>query len=106
MATVVRADPGRRRHVDRINVVGRVLLARQFDLRLRINDDLQNPIVFVDQFWRVGMHSDMGIKSLLLRDLLRFAIVKRASASRSSGEWNDDDFDVLADGAVVARNSR
>ena len=25
-------------------------------------------------------------------------ILKRASASRSSGEWGDDDFDVLADG--------
>jgi hypothetical protein len=23
-------------------------------------------------------------------------ILKRASASRSSGEWNDDDYDVLA----------
>jgi hypothetical protein len=30
-------------------------------------------------------------------------ILKRASASRISGEWNDDDFDVLADGAVVGR---
>jgi hypothetical protein len=30
-------------------------------------------------------------------------IIKRASASRLSGEWNDDDFDVLADGAVVGR---
>jgi hypothetical protein len=30
-------------------------------------------------------------------------ILKRASASRSSGEWNDDDFDVLADGVVVGR---
>jgi hypothetical protein len=30
-------------------------------------------------------------------------ILKRASASRSSGQWNDDDFDVLADGAVVGR---
>src|SRR5919204_4574744 len=29
--------------------------------------------------------------------------VRRASASRPSGEWNDDDFDVLADGAVVGR---
>ena len=28
-------------------------------------------------------------------------ILKRASASRPSGEWNEDDFDVLADGAVV-----
>jgi len=26
-------------------------------------------------------------------------ILKRASASRLSGEWNDDDYDVLADGA-------
>ena len=30
-------------------------------------------------------------------------LLKRASASRSSGEGNDDDFDVLADGAVVDR---
>jgi hypothetical protein len=30
-------------------------------------------------------------------------ILKRASASRISDEWNDDDFDVLADGVVVGR---
>jgi hypothetical protein len=30
-------------------------------------------------------------------------ILKRASASRPSGEWNADDFDVLADGVVVGR---
>jgi hypothetical protein len=30
-------------------------------------------------------------------------ILKRASASRPSGEWNDDDFDVLAASAVVGR---
>ena len=30
-------------------------------------------------------------------------ILNRASASRPSGEWSDDDFDVLADGAVVGR---
>jgi hypothetical protein len=30
-------------------------------------------------------------------------ILKRASASRPSGQWNDDDFDVLADSAVVGR---
>jgi hypothetical protein len=29
--------------------------------------------------------------------------LKRAAASRLSGEWNDDDYDVLADGAVVGR---
>jgi len=30
-------------------------------------------------------------------------ILKRASASCPSGEWDDDDFDVLADGVVVGR---
>jgi hypothetical protein len=30
-------------------------------------------------------------------------VVSKASASRPSGECNDDDFDVLADGAVVGR---
>src|SRR5262249_51157882 len=30
-------------------------------------------------------------------------ILKRASDSRPSGQWNDDDYDVLADGAVVGR---
>jgi hypothetical protein len=30
-------------------------------------------------------------------------IVKRASASRPSGEWNAEDFDVIADGVVVGR---
>jgi len=30
-------------------------------------------------------------------------LLKRASASHLSGEWNDDDYDVLADGAVVDR---
>jgi hypothetical protein len=30
-------------------------------------------------------------------------ILKRASASRLSGQWNEDDFDVLADGVVVGR---
>jgi hypothetical protein len=30
-------------------------------------------------------------------------ILKRASASRRSCEWSEDDYDVLADGAVVGR---
>jgi hypothetical protein len=30
-------------------------------------------------------------------------ILKRASASRSSGDWSNDDYDVLAEGAVVGR---
>jgi hypothetical protein len=30
-------------------------------------------------------------------------IFKRASASRPSGQWSDEDFDVLANGIVVGR---
>jgi hypothetical protein len=33
-------------------------------------------------------------------------ILKRASASRTSGERNDDDFNVRAEGAVLGRISR
>src|SRR5262249_14140968 len=32
-----------------------------------------------------------------------YLILKRASASRPSGQWDDSDFDVLADGVVVGR---
>jgi hypothetical protein len=35
-----------------------------------------------------------------------YLILKRASASRPSGDWNDDDYDVLADGVVVGRIMR
>jgi hypothetical protein len=30
-------------------------------------------------------------------------ILKRASVSRSSGQWSDDDYDVLENGVVVGR---
>jgi hypothetical protein len=30
-------------------------------------------------------------------------ILKRGSASRSSGQWRDDDYDVLENGIVVGR---
>jgi hypothetical protein len=30
-----------------------------------------------------------------------YLTLKRASASRPSGEWDDDDYDVLADGVIV-----
>jgi hypothetical protein len=33
-------------------------------------------------------------------------ILKRASASRSSGEWSDDDYDVLAQALWSAASSR
>ena len=32
-----------------------------------------------------------------------YLVLKRASDSRPSGEWNDDDYDVLADRVVVGR---
>jgi len=32
-------------------------------------------------------------------------ILKRASASRPSGQWSENDYDVLADGAVVGRHA-
>jgi hypothetical protein len=32
-----------------------------------------------------------------------YLTLKRASTSRPSGEWNDDDFEVLAEGVVVGR---
>jgi hypothetical protein len=32
-----------------------------------------------------------------------YLTLKRASASRLSGEWNEDDFDVLCEGTVVGR---
>jgi hypothetical protein len=31
-------------------------------------------------------------------------ILKHALASRPSGPWNDDDYDVLADGVVIGRD--
>jgi hypothetical protein len=34
---------------------------------------------------------------------LAYLMLKRASTSRPSGDWNDDDYDVLADGATVGR---
>ena len=32
-----------------------------------------------------------------------YLVLKRASASRPSGEWSDDDYDILTDGIVVGR---
>ena len=35
-----------------------------------------------------------------------YLLLKRASASRPSGQWDDDDFDVLCNGEVVGRISK
>jgi hypothetical protein len=32
-----------------------------------------------------------------------YLLLKRAALSRPTGQWNDDDFDVLAEGVVVGR---
>jgi hypothetical protein len=32
-----------------------------------------------------------------------YLVLKRASASRPSGGWSDDDYDVLAEGVIVGR---
>jgi hypothetical protein len=40
---------------------------------------------------------------LAARDAPISLILKRASVSRSSGQWKDDDYNVIADGKVVGR---
>jgi hypothetical protein len=46
---------------------------------------------------------EQGKAAAVVRLITAQLILKRASASRSSGEWSDDDHDVLADGVVVGR---
>jgi hypothetical protein len=38
-----------------------------------------------------------------IRMTTKSLVLKRASASRSSGQWSDDDYDVLENGVVVGR---
>jgi hypothetical protein len=45
----------------------------------------------------------MAQREMALKGVRQALILKRASASRSSGKWNDDDFDVLANGVVIGR---
>jgi hypothetical protein len=47
-----------------------------------------------------GRGGDNHQKDTVEKDYL---VLKRASASRPSGEWSDEDYDVLADGVVVGR---
>ena len=48
-------------------------------------------------FAKCGGTKESTVGSVMEKDYL---VPKRASLSRSSGEWNDDDFDVLAEGVV------
>jgi len=50
-----------------------------------------------------GWKSDAGRRALIVGMMARTLILKRASASRQGGEWNDYDLEVLADGVVVGR---
>jgi hypothetical protein len=44
-----------------------------------------------------------GLDASLVLGAMTPLILKRASASRSSGQWRDDDYDVLENGVVVGR---
>jgi hypothetical protein len=49
------------------------------------------------------LQSSLGCSSGLVAKPMTPLILKRASASRSSGQWSDDDYDVLENGVVVGR---
>ena len=49
---------------------------------------------------QAGARSSQGVAMTATMSSL---VLRRASASRLSGEWSDDDFDVLCDGVVVGR---
>jgi hypothetical protein len=44
-----------------------------------------------------------GAHQILILVEMTQLILRRASASRPSGKWSDNDYDVLADGMVVGR---
>jgi len=50
-----------------------------------------------------GTRAAVEVAADLVKMDKNYLVLKRASASRLSGEWNDDDFDVLCDGVVVGR---
>jgi hypothetical protein len=49
-----------------------------------------------------GVHNHNAVIFETCREPMTL-ILKRARASRSSGQWKDEDYDVLADGKVVGR---
>jgi hypothetical protein len=48
----------------------------------------------------------VAVAEFKIRMTTKSLVLKRASASRSSGQWSDDDYDVLEDGVVVGRISK
>jgi hypothetical protein len=47
-----------------------------------------------------------AVAEFKIRMTTKSLVLKRASASRSSGQWSDDDYDVLENGVVVGRISK
>ena len=63
-----------------------------------------SPGFWITLFWVRARSSRRSRHSLAAVTLnVDQLVLKRASASRLSGEWNDDDYDGLADGIVVGR---
>jgi hypothetical protein len=60
------------------------------------------PSVFVARYDVFPFAGSM-VERFPSRESMMQLILKRASASRRSGEWNDDDYDVVADDIVVGR---
>jgi hypothetical protein len=44
-----------------------------------------------------------AVAEFKIRMTTKSLVLKRGSASRSSGQWRDDDYDVLESGAVIGR---
>ena len=51
------------------------------------------------------LQSSLGCSSGLVAKLMIPLILHCASISRSSGQWRDDDYDVLENGVVIGRIS-
>ena len=45
-----------------------------------------------------------AVAEFKIRMTTKSLVLKRGSASRSSGEWRDDDYDVLENGVIVGRD--
>lgn len=76
--------------------VGGAIILALFSLSIAPGETHQSLVFKSPQF---SAHVVFGAHPLTL-------ILKRASASRPSGEWNDDDYDVLADRSALTSTKR
>ena len=63
------------------------------------NSNKRGPLIGAE----TSLFGEAGSGGGLGQEQMAPLILKRASASRLSGEWSDDDYDVLCEGAVVGR---